>query len=534
MKTLLQFVGIILATFAGNSLYAQTYNYTGGMQTYVVPAGVTTITVECWGAQGGGDSLASAPGGYGGYVTADVAVTPGQTVNIYVGGEGIYGGVGGYNGGGDGVGDVSNKGGGGGGASDIRIGGTTLMDRIVVAGGGGGGTVNAQPGAGGAGGDLTGADGVIAYNGWNCTNLTVATGGTQAAGGIGGVSTSCAWNGSDGTFGIGGDSYFQYACAGGGGGWYGGGGAHNGGTGGGGSSYTIPAATNVTHIQGDHIGNGMVVITNACNATSILTDVAQLAPATDQCSVTVSVAPTATNDCGLVVDGVPDLTFPITTQGTTQITWTYDDGLGNVTTQTQDVVIADTTAPLADLVQLPDLNDQCQVMSLTPPTATDNCGGTITGTTTTTAPITTPGTTMITWTFDDGNGNISTQDQTVLNPIIDVTVDVTGTTIQSNQLVAGYQWVDCDNAFAPINGEMNQSYTPTVTGNYAVEINVIGCVDTSACTLIDFAGIDELTQGKKELIRIVDFMGRETRFKANTPLIYIYSDGTRERVFEVE
>jgi len=447
MKTLLQFVGIILATFAGNSLYAQTYNYTGGMQTYVVPAGVTTITVECWGAQGGGDSLASAPGGYGGYVTADVAVTPGQTVNIYVGGEGIYGGVGGYNGGGDGVGDVSNKGGGGGGASDIRIGGTTLMDRIVGAGGGG---------------------------------------------------------------------------------------AHNGGTGGGGSSYTIPAATNVTHIQGDHIGNGMVVITNACNATSILTDVAQLAPATDQCSVTVSVAPTATNDCGLVVDGVPDLTFPITTQGTTQITWTYDDGLGNVTTQTQDVVIADTTAPLADLVQLPDLNDQCQVMSLTPPTATDNCGGTITGTTTTTAPITTPGTTMITWTFDDGNGNISTQDQTVLNPIIDVTVDVTGTTIQSNQLVAGYQWVDCDNAFAPINGEMNQSYTPTVTGNYAVEINVIGCVDTSACTLIDFAGIDELTQGKKELIRIVDFMGRETRFKANTPLIYIYSDGTRERVFEVE
>jgi hypothetical protein len=33
---------------------------------------------------------------------------------------------------------------------------------------------------------------------------------------------------------------------------------------------------------------------------------------------------------------------------------------------------------------------------------------------------------------------------------------------------------------------------------------------------------------------IVDFMGRVIEFKPNTPLIFIYSDGTRERVMKIE
>jgi hypothetical protein len=47
-------------------------------------------------------------------------------------------------------------------------------------------------------------------------------------------------------------------------------------------------------------------------------------------------------------------------------------------------------------------------------------------------------------------------------------------------------------------------------------------------------GIEELLQSEKELVKIVDFMGRETEFKPNTPLIFIYSDGTRERVMKLE
>ena len=50
--------------------------------------------------------------------------------------------------------------------------------------------------------------------------------------------------------------------------------------------------------------------------------------------------------------------------------------------QIQNVILTDVTAPVADSVSLPDLTDMCGVTSVTAPTATDNCMGTITGTTT--------------------------------------------------------------------------------------------------------------------------------------------------------
>ncbi len=48
-------------------------------------------------------------------------------------------------------------------------------------------------------------------------------------------------------------------------------------------------------------------------------------------------------------------------------------------------------------------------------------------------------------------------------------------------------------------------------------------------------GINEFTNtSKKSIARIVDLMGRETDNKSNTLLIYIYSDGTTEKVFRLE
>jgi hypothetical protein len=44
----------------------------------------------------------------------------------------------------------------------------------------------------------------------------------------------------------------------------------------------------------------------------------------------------------------------------------------------------------------------------------------------------------------------------------------------------------------------------------------------------------ELTIEQKIPVRIVDYMGRETADKPNTLLIYIYSDGTTQKVFKVE
>jgi hypothetical protein len=49
-----------------------------------------------------------------------------------------------------------------------------------------------------------------------------------------------------------------------------------------------------------------------------------------------------------------------------------------------------------------------------PPVATDNCAISVLGTTTNQFPITTPGTNIIYWKFDDGNGNVSIAAQRVI------------------------------------------------------------------------------------------------------------------------
>ena len=76
---------------------------------------------------------------------------------------------------------------------------------------------------------------------------------------------------------------------------------------------------------------------------------------------------------------------------------------------------------------------------------------------------------------------------------IDNTVTNSSPTLTSNQLGATYQWLDCDNNFSIISGETAQSYLVTTTGNYAVEITLGGCVDTSACENVIINSIKEIT-----------------------------------------
>lgn len=248
-----------------------TFEFTGSVQTFIVPTGVTSLTIEACGAEGGdGRSSPSGVGANGGCVTATIgSLTPGEGLAVFVGGQGGAGGdnvagVAGFNGGAAG-GSGTFAGGGGGGASDVRRGGT-LADRVVVAGGGGGGSGNANGGPGGAGGSTTGAAG------GNAPEATGGGGGLPAAGGAGGSGNS-GHDGVAGSLGSGGGGGNGAASTagggGGGGGHYGGGGGEGeptvpnpgAGGGGGGSSFTVDGATAVTHTQGSRAGNGRIVIT---------------------------------------------------------------------------------------------------------------------------------------------------------------------------------------------------------------------------------------------------------------------------------
>ena len=202
------------ATCSGGSGTTVTnFNYTGGVQNFTVPAGVTSINIQAWGAQGRTSANGSAVGGQGGLSSGNRAVTPGEVIRIYVGGGGGVSVTGGYNGGGNAGATTCAiaRGGGGGGASDVRAGGTGLNNRVIVAGGGGGGGGHRRAGCGrgtggGGGGGWYGGGGGAGWPGIP-PGGAVPTGGTQGAGGTRGFTTWTAGgptNGFNGAFGTGG------------------------------------------------------------------------------------------------------------------------------------------------------------------------------------------------------------------------------------------------------------------------------------------------------------------------------------------
>lgn len=185
---------------------------TPGHSTWTVPDDVTAIQVELWGAAGGGSSPGRT-GGAGAYVAALLDVTPGETLDVYVGGTGddrstVDGAphAGGYNGGGAGGAKGGNgSAGGGGGATDLRSGGTALTDRVVVAAGGGG-TASSD------GGDAMEENG---YDGTDYSSVFGGGGATTEEGGVGaegsGVNAGLG-AGEDGVLGVGGAGQYDSHC----------------------------------------------------------------------------------------------------------------------------------------------------------------------------------------------------------------------------------------------------------------------------------------------------------------------------------
>lgn len=80
---------------------------------------------------------------------------------------------------------------------------------------------------------------------------------------------------------------------------------------------------------------------------------------------------------------------------------------------------------------------------------------------------------------------------------LDATVNQNGFTLTAMSGYDSYQWIDCNNGNAPIAGESTNSFTASLSGNYAVAMVNGTCTDTSLCTLVSGVGFEELT--KKEI-----------------------------------
>lgn len=169
------FFGLVLVLFISLGVFGQTQTVTTlGTGTFVVPSGVTIITVEVWGGGGRGGSRTNnsgnsgaGGGGGGAYSRGVLSVSPGQTLNYNVGAGAIT--------------DVNP-------GVDSYFGSTTT----VMAKGGGSVNINSDTGA--SGGLAPAGFGDVRFSGGNGAN------GTNAFSGGGG---SSAGESQDGNLGIG-------------------------------------------------------------------------------------------------------------------------------------------------------------------------------------------------------------------------------------------------------------------------------------------------------------------------------------------
>jgi hypothetical protein len=240
------------------------FDYTGAIQTWTVPANVSTIQVAATGARGGGGTS----GGNGCAAATTLSVTEGQTLYVVVGGYSNTA-TAAYGFGGNGGTGANANGFAGGGLSGVFTTSTpSIANALFVAGGGGAGANGGNGGSAGVSSPGTGASGAGLGGG----------GATTSAAGLAGNSTlsnvAAPTAGSGIQAGSGGSRAGANSWGGGGGGagYYaaGGGGAGNAtansraGAGGGGATWS---SNTVTYIAPFNLnGNGVVIINYSSHA----------------------------------------------------------------------------------------------------------------------------------------------------------------------------------------------------------------------------------------------------------------------------
>ena len=222
------------------------------------------------------------------------------------------------------------------------------------------------------------------------------------------------------------------------------------------------------------------------------------------CGASVSYGtPFVSDNCGVAgltqIDGTGYTSgnlFPI---GTTVQEYEVVDISGNTSVCSFTVTVIDVEAPLitgcpADMTIFTSEPNQCEVkVDWTQPTATDNCPGTLLTQDYFSGEEFPFGTTTVTYTATDNAGNTTTCSFNItvvdmVNPTVSFGSD--GVTLIADNEGTSYQWIDCDSG-NPIPGATEASFTPTVSGNYGVIIDLDGCVDTSSCQTVSSVGIDE-------------------------------------------
>jgi hypothetical protein len=76
--------------------------------------------------------------------------------------------------------------------------------------------------------------------------------------------------------------------------------------------------------------------------------------------------------------------------------------------------------------------------------------------------------------------------------LVDTGVTQNGFSLVADHTSPTYKWLDCNNGYAAIPGATAKTFTPAVSGSYAVVVSQSGCTDTSNCYYVTAVGLNTL------------------------------------------
>lgn len=133
------------------------------------------------------------------------------------------------------------------------------------------------------------------------------------------------------------------------------------------------------------------------------------------------------------------------------------------------------------------------------------------------------------WSFpNSGNSCDSIVTLNLSINMVDVSVSEASPLLTANAASATYRWLDCDDNFAELQGETDQSFVASINGNYAVEVTENTCVDTSACFVITNVPVGLREAGEQKgmfvypnpAVSVISIKLPESNIKASSTHIY--------------
>lgn len=105
-------------------------------------------------------------------------------------------------------------------------------------------------------------------------------------------------------------------------------------------------------------------------------------------------------------------------------------------------------------------------------------------------------------TINDPNGCDTILDLNLTVVSVDSSAQrISANTLEANEsdTAASFQWLNCNANYQIIGGATGKQFSFVQNGNYAVEVSLNGCVDTSACILISNVGLEKWSLEKLQV-----------------------------------